>query len=119
MPRSISPAQEGLLIARLALGKAGASIARGLRAVPQIGLNAGARTPSRLDLALPDIRPADAFIADQIYSGMFPLAGRILHTEGHSPFTLKMPSPRFARELHGFRWFRPMEQNLPAPMHAR
>jgi uncharacterized heparinase superfamily protein len=111
MPRSISPAQEGLLIARLALGKAGSSIARGLRVLPHLGLNAGARTPSRVDLALPDIRPADAFIADQIYSGTFPLAGRILQTEGHSPFTLKMPSPRFARELHGFRWLRHLRAN--------
>jgi uncharacterized heparinase superfamily protein len=106
MPRSISPAQEGLLIARLAVGKAGSQISRALRALPQPLLNVGARAASRVDLALPDIRPADAFIADQIYSGTFPLAGRILHTEGYSPFTLKMPSPRFARELHGFRWLR-------------
>jgi uncharacterized heparinase superfamily protein len=106
MPRSISPAQEGLLIARLAIGKAGRSMGRALRVLPQLGINAGTRTPSRVDLALPDIRPSDAFIADQIYSGTFPLAGRILHTEGHAPFILKMPSPRFARELHSFRWLR-------------
>jgi uncharacterized heparinase superfamily protein len=111
MPKSISPTQEGLLIARLALGQAGKSIGRGLRALPQLGIRAGARTPSRVDLALPDIRPADAFIADQIYAGTFPLAGRILHTEGHSPFTLKMPSPRFARELHSFRWLRHLRAN--------
>jgi uncharacterized heparinase superfamily protein len=106
MPRSISPMQEGLLIARLAIGKAGTSMGRALRVLPQAAINAAARPPSRVDLALPDIRPADAFIADQIYSGTFPLAGRMLHTEGHSPFTLKMPSPRFARELHSFRWLR-------------
>ncbi len=111
MPRSISPAQEGLLIARLAVGRAGSSVGRALRLLPQLGLNASARAPSRVDLAPPDIRPADAFIADQIYSGTFPLAGRILHTEGHSPFVLKMPSPRFARELHGFRWLRHLRAN--------
>ena len=111
MPRSLSPAQEGLLIARLAVGKAGSALGRALRAVPQIGINASARTPSRIDLALPDIRPADAFIADQIYSGTFPLAGRTLYTEGHSPFVLKMPSPRFARELHSFRWLRHLRAN--------
>jgi uncharacterized heparinase superfamily protein len=106
MPRSISPAQEGLLIARLAVGETGTALGRALRAVPQLCINLTAGTPSRVDLTLPDIRPADAFIADQIYSGTFPLAGRILHTEGHSPFILKMPSPRFARELHSFRWLR-------------
>ena len=106
MPRSISPAQEGLLIARLAVGKAGTAFGRALRALPQFGINASIRTPPRLDLALPDIRPADPFIADQIYAGTFPLAGRVLHTEGYLPFTLKMPSPRFARELHSFRWLR-------------
>ena len=111
MPRSISPAQEGLLIARLAIGRAGRSISRAFRVLPQMGFNAGLRAPSRVDLALPDIRPADAFIADQIYSGTFPLAGRVLHTEGHSPFTLKMPSPRFARELHSFRWLRHLRAN--------
>ena len=111
MPRSVSPAQEGLLIARLAIGKAGTSIGRALQALPQMGINASSRTPSRIDLALPDIRPADAFIADQIYSGTFPLAGRTLYTEDHSPFLLKMPSPRFARELHSFRWLRHLRAN--------
>lgn len=109
MPRSTSPAQEGLLIARLAAGKAGGAIGRALRSVPQFVIHAGSRTPSRIDLTLPDIRPADAYIATQIYSGVFPLAGRILSTEGHSPFTLKMPSPRFASELHSFRWLRHLE----------
>jgi uncharacterized heparinase superfamily protein len=98
-------------MARLALGKAGRSVNQALRVLPQLSLNAGMRAPSRVDLALPDIRPADAFIADQIYSGTFPLSGRILHTEGHTPFTLKMPSPRFARELHSFRWLRHLRAN--------
>lgn len=111
MLRSISPAQEGLMIARLAISKAGRSASHFLRSLPKLGLNAGSRSPSRIDLALPDIRPSDPFIADQIYSGLFPLAGRILHAEGHAPFTLKMPSPRFARQLHSFRWLRHLRAN--------
>ncbi len=106
MPRSISPAQEGFLIARLAVFKAGRSMAHTLRSLPKIGIRFGTRTLTRIDLAMPDIRPADAYIADQIYSGSFPLAGRNLYTEGHVPFTLKMPSLRFSRELHSFRWLR-------------
>ncbi|MGL4405027.1 MAG: heparinase II/III family protein, partial [Notoacmeibacter sp.] len=106
MPRSISPAQEGLMIARLAVGKAGTAFGRFLRSIPQMATKAGSRTPSRVDYVLPDIRTADPYIAEQIYSGLFPLAGRILSTEGHSPFTLKMPSLRFARTLHSFSWLR-------------
>lgn len=106
MPRSISPAQEGLMIARLAIGKAGVTLGRLLRGFPQLATNAASRTPSRVDFVLPDIRTADPYIAEQIYSGIFPLAGRILSTEGHSPFALKMPSLRFARTLHGFGWLR-------------
>ncbi|MGL4404459.1 MAG: heparinase II/III family protein, partial [Notoacmeibacter sp.] len=106
MPRPISPAQEGLLIARLALTKAGRKLRHGLSVLPELAAGLGKRAPSRIDTVLPDIRPADAFIAEQIYSGVFPLVGRNLNTEGHSPFVLKMPSPRFARELHSFKWLR-------------
>lgn len=52
------------------------------------------------------MRVGDAFTADEIYAGRFPLAGRVLMTEGASPFELVPPSLDFARELHSFRWLR-------------
>ena len=52
------------------------------------------------------MRAGDPFIADEIYAGRFPLAGRVLLTEGASPFETPPPSLDFARELHSFRWLR-------------
>lgn len=65
-----------------------------------------ARAPDRLIVAPTDLRPLDPFIAEEILEGRFPLAGRILETDNHSPFSLDLPTRPFAERLHSFTWLR-------------
>ncbi len=66
------------------------------------------RTPDRLIVAPTDLRAIDPFVAREIVQGRFPLAGRVLETEGESPFELDLPSREFAVRLHSFGWVRHM-----------
>jgi uncharacterized heparinase superfamily protein len=77
--------------------------------------------PERLIVAPTDLRSVDPFIAHEIFSGRFPLAGRILETYGGSPFTTELPSRSFAERLHGFGWLRHIraEKTPEACAHAR
>lgn len=63
-------------------------------------------TPSRLIVAPTDLRAVDPFVAEEILEGRFPLAGRVLDTEGESPFEIDLPSLEFAVRLHSFGWLR-------------
>lgn len=65
-------------------------------------------TPDRLIVAPTDLRAIDPFVATEIIQGRFPLAGRVLETEGDSPFELDLPSREFAIRLHSFSWVRHM-----------
>ena len=65
-------------------------------------------TPDRLIVAPTDLRAVDPFVAQEILDGRFPLAGRVLHTEGESPFELDLPSREFGVRLHSFGWLRHM-----------
>lgn len=62
--------------------------------------------PDRLVVAPTDLRIADPYIAYEIHTGRYPLAGRVLETEGQSPFLLPGPSRGFEEVLHSFRWLR-------------
>ncbi|MCB1543562.1 MAG: heparinase II/III family protein [Methylobacteriaceae bacterium] len=64
------------------------------------------RAPERLLIAPQDIRTADATRAEDIYAGYFAFGGRIVNTQGRSPFDLHPPSPEWARALNGFGWLR-------------
>lgn len=64
------------------------------------------RVPDRLVVAPTDLRAADPFVAEEIAEGRFPMAGRLLNTEGRSPFSLELPSREFAARLHSFSWLR-------------
>lgn len=63
-------------------------------------------TPGRLIVAPTDLRAVDPFVAEEILEGRFPLAGRVLDTEGESPFEIDLPSLEFATRLHSFGWLR-------------
>ncbi len=65
-------------------------------------------TPARLIVAPTDLRAIDPFVAEEILAGRFPLAGRVLDTEGESPFEIDLPSHEFAVRLHSFGWLRHM-----------
>ncbi len=64
------------------------------------------KVPDRLIVAPTDLRIADPYIAHEIHTGRFPLAGRVLETEGQSPFLMVGPSEGFEESLHSFRWLR-------------
>lgn len=66
------------------------------------------RVPERLIVAPTDLRSIDAFVAEEMINGRIPLAGRVLETNGRSPFTQELPSQMFATRLHGFGWLRHM-----------
>jgi len=70
-------------------------------ALPRFG-----RIPDRLIVAPTDLRAADPFVANEIAEGRFPLAGRLLVSEGKSPFLLELPSREFAVRLHSFSWLK-------------
>jgi uncharacterized heparinase superfamily protein len=66
------------------------------------------RVPERLIVAPTDLRSIDPYVAAEMIDGRIPLAGRVLETNGRSPFTLELPSQMFATRLHGFGWLRHM-----------
>lgn len=79
------------------------------------------RVPDRLIVAPTDLRATDPYIAEEILVGRFPLAGRVLSTDGESPFTLQLPSRGFAERLHSFSWLRHIrtDKTDPACANAR
>ncbi|MFV0282052.1 MAG: heparinase II/III family protein [Rhodoblastus sp.] len=79
------------------------------------------RAPERLLIAPQDIRTADATRAEDIYAGYFAFGGRIVNTQGRSPFDIHPSSAEWARVLNGFGWLRHLraaETNL-ARVNAR
>ncbi|KZS55762.1 MULTISPECIES: heparinase II/III family protein [Rhizobium] len=69
------------------------------------------KVPERLIVAPTDLRSIDPHVADEILNGRFLLAGRMLETNGKSPFTFTLPSRPFAIRLHSFGWLRHMRAN--------
>ncbi|KAA0698871.1 heparinase [Neorhizobium sp. P12A] len=64
------------------------------------------RVPERLIVAPTDLRSIDPYVAAELLNGRIPLAGRVLETNGKSPFSLELPSQMFAIRLHAFHWLR-------------
>lgn len=67
-------------------------------------------TPDRLLIVPPDLRVADAAIADYFYNSRYPLANTVVDTNGGSPFQVEHAKAEWLRELHGFRWLRHMNE---------
>ena len=67
-------------------------------------LRFGGPAPERLVIAPPDLNTADPTVAQDIYAGIFFLAGRSVDTAGKSPFRIPPPTPAWEGELHSFRW---------------
>jgi uncharacterized heparinase superfamily protein len=63
-------------------------------------------TYENLIVAPTDLRALDPFVAEEIFQGRFPLGGRVLVTDGNTPFSLELPSVEFANRLHSFGWLR-------------
>ena len=60
----------------------------------------------RILIAPQDLRTSDPTAAGDIYSGYFAFAGKVLATEGQSPFLVTPPSRAWSETLHGFGWLR-------------
>jgi uncharacterized heparinase superfamily protein len=60
----------------------------------------------RLLIAPQDLRTADPTRASEIYAGHFAFAGKVVVSDGRSPFEMDAPSEEWADTLAGFGWLR-------------
>jgi len=60
----------------------------------------------RLVIAPQDVRTADPTRAAEIYASRFAFAGKVVISDGRSPFEMLSPSGEWAEALHGFGWLR-------------
>ena len=91
-----------LLLARRTLR----SVAGRLRGNPFIRLSFLPGKADRLLIAPPDLRTADGTRASEIYAGRFAFAGKVIISDGRSPFEITPPSEDWAASLLGFGWLR-------------
>jgi uncharacterized heparinase superfamily protein len=91
-----------LLLARRTLR----SMAGRLSAHPFIRRSFIPRKADRLLIAPQDLRTADATRASEIYAGRFAFAGKVVISDGRSPFEIPAPSEEWAAALLGFGWLR-------------
>jgi uncharacterized heparinase superfamily protein len=82
------------------------SIAGRLRGHPFIRLSFLPRKAERLLIAPQDLRTADGTRASEIYAGRFAFAGKVVISDGRSPFEIVPPSDEWAASLLGFGWLR-------------
>ncbi|MGB8818102.1 MAG: heparinase II/III family protein [Rhizobiaceae bacterium] len=96
-------------------------LSRRLRTGPIARWRFAGLSPDRVLIAPPDLRMADAHVAQEFYSGRYALAGKTVETGGLSPFQIMPPSAEWASGLHNFRWLRHMREAGTglASVHAR
>jgi uncharacterized heparinase superfamily protein len=82
------------------------SVAGRLRGHPFIRLSFIPRKADRLLIAPQDLRTADGTRASEIYAGRFAFAGKVVISDGRSPFEIAPPSDEWAASLLGFGWLR-------------
>ena len=89
--------------------------------IRQIASPFSLQVPDRLIVAPTDLRAVDSFVAEEILSDRFHLAGVSVDTGGKSPFLLDAPSRAFAERLHSFAWLRHIRayKSEAACSHAR
>ena len=81
-------------------------VAGRLRGHPFIRLSFIPRKAERLLIAPQDLRTADGTRASEIYAGRFAFAGKVVISDGRSPFEVAPPSDEWAASLLGFGWLR-------------
>ena len=95
-------AKLSLLLARRTMR----SVAGRMRGHPFIRLSFLPRKADRLLIAPQDLRTADGTRASEIYAGRFAFAGKVVISDGRSPFEIAPPSDEWAAALLGFGWLR-------------
>jgi uncharacterized heparinase superfamily protein len=86
-----------------------------LKVVPLSLWRFSAAGADRLLIAPQDLRTADPTRASEIYGGRFAFAGKVVLSEGRSPFQIASPSEEWSEVLAGFGWLRHLraaESNL-------
>lgn len=73
---------------------------------PRFRWQIGLQIPERLLIAPQDLRTGDPTIANEVYAGEFSFAGKVVVTEGRSPFEIDPPSREWSEALLGFGWLR-------------
>ena len=82
------------------------TVAGRLRGHPFIRLSFILRKAERLLIAPQDLRTADGTRASEIYAGRFAFSGKVVISDGRSPFEIAPPSDEWAASLLGFGWLR-------------
>jgi uncharacterized heparinase superfamily protein len=91
----------------LLLGRRTLRMAAGrLRGHPFIRMSFIPRKAERLLIAPQDLRTADGTRASEIYAGRFAFSGKVVISDGRSPFEVVPPSDEWAAALLGFGWLR-------------
>jgi uncharacterized heparinase superfamily protein len=97
---------ERMRLARFAAGHGWRRFVIRLTANPRYRWRFGLSVPERLLIAPQDLRTGDPTLASEFYSGRFVFAGKIVATDGRSPFEMPPPSREWEHELLGFGWLR-------------
>src|SRR6185312_14861815 len=77
-----------------------------LRGHPLLRWNILPGKTDRLLIAPQDLRTADGTRASEIYAGRYAFAGKVVISDGRSPFEIPPPSEEWAAGLLGFGWLR-------------
>ncbi len=77
-----------------------------LRGHPLVRWSFLPRKVDRLLIAPQDLRTADGTRASEIYAGRYAFAGKVVLSDGRSPFEIVPPSEEWAARLLGFGWLR-------------
>jgi uncharacterized heparinase superfamily protein len=97
---------ERMRLARFVAGHGWRRFVIKLTANPRYRWRFGLSVPERLLIAPQDLRTGDPTLASEFYSGRFVFAGKVVATDGRSPFEMPAPSIEWERELLGFGWLR-------------
>lgn len=97
---------ERIRLARFVAGHGWRKAVVKLTANPRYRWRIGLSVPERLLIAPQDLRTADPTLASEFYSGRFAFAGKVVATDGRSPFEMPPPSREWEETLLGFGWLR-------------
>lgn len=95
-------AKLSLLVARRGMRR----LRAGINGHPLLRWRFSSPKTDRLLIAPHDLRTADPTRAAEIYGGRFAFAGKVVTTDGRSPFEIAPPSAEWAEALASFGWLR-------------
>ncbi|MEX2129392.1 MAG: heparinase II/III family protein [Xanthobacteraceae bacterium] len=97
---------ERMRLARFVAGHGWRKFVLKLTANPRYRWRIGMSVPERLLIAPQDLRTGDPTLASEFYAGRFVFAGKVVATDGRSPFEMPPPSREWDEQLLGFGWLR-------------